>query len=107
MSKQCPPLDISDTDYIPVITVQDLKNSIKENDESFVPEKKILNLKNHIDAIIEEGKWDMDDVFRDTDFKDDRTFDCVVYYLAGYQNETEILLAIFLIYKTLYYMYFF
>lgn len=36
MSIQCPPLDISNTDYIPLITVQDLKNSIKETDESFV-----------------------------------------------------------------------
>ena len=78
-----PTLDISDTDYTPLITIQDLKNAINENDESFVREKKIQNLKNHIDEIIEEGKWDMDDVFADTDFKDDRTFNCVVYYLAG------------------------
>jgi len=81
--KQCLPINISDTDYTPLITFQDLKKSTNENDESFVREKKILNLKFHIDEIIEEGKWDMDDGFRYTDFKDDRTFNCVVYYLAG------------------------
>ncbi|KAF0705158.1 THAP-type domain-containing protein, partial [Aphis craccivora] len=66
-----------DTDYTPLITIQDLKNSINENDESFVREKKILILKSHIDEIIKERKWDMDDVFRDTDFEDDRTFNCI------------------------------
>lgn len=41
MSKQCLPLDISDTDYTPLRTIQDLKNSINENDESLFEKKKI------------------------------------------------------------------
>ncbi|XP_060845707.1 LOW QUALITY PROTEIN: uncharacterized protein LOC132925316 [Rhopalosiphum padi] len=54
------------------------------NDESYAREEKIEKLKNYIDKVVEEGKWDMDDVFRETNFNDDTTFNCVVYYLAGY-----------------------
>lgn len=72
-----------DNDYTPLITISDLKNAINENNESFIREKKILKLKKHIDDIVEEEKWDMDDIFRDSNFKDDATFNCVVYYLAG------------------------
>lgn len=53
-----------------------MMNHLSEN-------KKILNLKTHIDKIVEEGKWDMEDIFEDSDFRDDSTFNCVVYYLAG------------------------
>lgn len=56
---------------------------MNENDESYVRENKIFKLKTYIDDIVEEGRWDMDDVFKDTDFNDDGTFNCVVYYLAG------------------------
>lgn len=74
----------SDKDYAPVITISDLKNAMNENDESNVRENKIFKLKTYIDDIVEEGRWDMDDVFKDNDFNDDGTFNCVVYYLAGY-----------------------
>lgn len=74
---------MSDKDYAPVITISDLKNAMNENDESYVRENKIFKLKTYIDDIVEEGRWDMDDIFKDTDFNDDGTFNCVVYYLAG------------------------
>jgi len=70
-------------DYTPSITLTELKNAIKANDESYAREEKIEKLKNYIDKVVEEGKWDMDDVFRETNFNDDTTFNCVVYYLAG------------------------
>ncbi|XP_060845624.1 uncharacterized protein LOC132925230 [Rhopalosiphum padi] len=73
-----------DTDYAPVITISDLKNSMKENSQLSIRKEKILKLRNHIDEILEEGRWDMDDVFKNNDFSDNVTFDCVVYYLAGY-----------------------
>jgi len=72
-----------DTDYAPVITISDLKNSMKENSQLSITKEKILKLRNHIDEIVEEGRWDIDDVFKNNDFSDNVTFDCVVYYLAG------------------------
>lgn len=58
-----------------------MKTSVNENKAQ--REEKILKLKNHIDEIVEEGRWDMDDVFKDHDMSDNATFECVVYYLAG------------------------
>jgi len=72
-----------DTDYAPVITISDLKNAMKENSQLSIRKEKILKLRHHIDEIVEEGRWDMDDVFKNNDFSDNATFDCVVYYLAG------------------------
>lgn len=72
-----------DTDYAPVISISDLKNLMKENSQVSIRKEKILKLRNHIDEIVEEGRWDMDDVFKNNDFSDVVTFDCVVYYLAG------------------------
>jgi len=56
---------------------------MKENSQLSIRKEKILKLRNHIDEILEEGRWDMDDVFKNNDFSDNVTFDCVVYYLAG------------------------
>lgn len=70
-----------DTDYAPLITISDLKSSVNENKAD--RGEKILKLKNHIDEIIVEGRWDMDDVFKDRDMSDNATFECVVYYLSG------------------------
>jgi len=33
--------------------------------------------------IVEEGRWELDDIFKDSDISKADTFDCVVYYLAG------------------------
>lgn len=40
-------------------------------------------LKSQIDLIAEEGRWDLDDIFENSDISKADTFDCVVYYLAG------------------------
>lgn len=45
--------------------------------------EKINQLKSQIDLIVEEGRWDLDDLFESSDFSKAGTFDCVVYYLAG------------------------
>jgi len=39
-----------DMDYTPSITLTELKNAIKANDESFVREAKIKKLKNYISS---------------------------------------------------------
>jgi len=68
-------------DYVPCINIVDLKESIAENSLE-VRNEKLIKLRNSIDSIVEEGCWDLDDVFRDEDFTDYTTFQCVVYYLA-------------------------
>lgn len=45
--------------------------------------EKINQLKSQIDLIVEEGRWDLDDIFENSDISKADTFDCVVYYLAG------------------------
>lgn len=45
--------------------------------------EKISQLKSQIDLIVEEVRWDLDDIFEDSDISKADTFDCVVYYLAG------------------------
>jgi len=72
-----------DTDYAPVITISDLKNAMKENSQLSIRKEKILKLRHHIDEIVEEGRWDMDDVFKNNDFSDNVICNYVVYYLAG------------------------
>jgi len=53
----------------------------------FIWEKrKKLILIQQIDSVVEEGRWDLDDVFKDTDIKKADTFDRVVYNMAGYSN---------------------
>lgn len=69
-------------DYVPCINIADLKKAITENSLE-VRDEKLTKLRNSIDNIVEEGCWDIDDVFRDEDFTDNTTFQCVVYYLAG------------------------
>ena len=63
--------------------IADLKEAITENSLEDRDEK-LTKLRNNIDNIVEEGCWDIDDVFRDEDFTDNTTFQCVIYYLAGY-----------------------
>lgn len=72
------------SDTIPVISLTDLKDIIKDPENT--PERvlKIRNLKNKIDKIVEEDCWDLDDIFLEHDYADSTVFDCVVYFLAGY-----------------------
>jgi len=46
-------------------------------------ELKVEELKKKIDAIIEDGRWDLDDVLLDQDYADTTVFDCVVNLLTG------------------------
>jgi len=51
-----------------------------------VTEKKIEKLKNQIDIIVEDGQWELDDIFEDHDYyqtPQSTVFECVVYFLAG------------------------
>lgn len=51
---------------------------MKENSTQ-ISDAKILTLRHHIDQVIEEGRWDVDDIFKNNDFTDVETFECVVY----------------------------
>lgn len=73
---------VSDSNYIPLINISDLKEAISENNTE-IRDEKFFKLKQYLDGIVEEGRWDIDDVFKDYDFTDNATFYCVVYYLAG------------------------
>jgi hypothetical protein len=73
---------VSDSNYILLINISDLKEAISENNTE-IRDEKIFKLKQYLDGIVKEGRWDIDDVFKDYDFTDNATFDCVVYYLAG------------------------
>lgn len=59
-----------------------MKDAIKENSTD-IRDAKLSKLRQHLDEIIKEGRWDADEVFRNNDFSDNETFQCVVYYLAG------------------------
>lgn len=61
--------------------ITDLKEAAIKNPSQRV--EKISQLKSQIDFIVEEGRWDLDDIFEDSDISKADTFDCVVYYLAG------------------------
>jgi len=58
-----------------------LKEAAMKNPSQRV--EKINQLKSQIDLIVEEGRWDLDDIFENFDISNADTFDCVVYYLAG------------------------
>jgi len=63
------------------LIITDLKEADIKNPSKRV--EKISQLKSQIDFIVEEGRWDLDDIFEDSDISKADTFDCVVYYLAG------------------------
>lgn len=42
---------------------------MKENSTQ-IRDAKILTLRHHIDQVIEAGRWDVDDIFRNNDFAD-------------------------------------
>jgi len=63
------------------LTNTDLKEAAMKNPSQRV--EKISQLKSQIDLIVEEVRWDLDDIFEDSDISKADTFDCVVYYLAG------------------------
>ena len=57
---------------------------MKKQDQS-TRDYKISKLKTKIDNIIEEGKWDFDDVFQEHNYSDNSSTvsECIVYFLAG------------------------
>lgn len=55
-------------------------------------EGKINRLKQKIDSVVEEGCWDLDDGFKDSDITKAKTIDCVVYYMAEYSNMYYVLI---------------
>lgn len=68
---------------IPVITLSDLKEIVKDPDN--LPERiKKIKLKEKIDKILEDGHYDCDDIFLDHDYADSTSFECIIYYLAGF-----------------------
>lgn len=69
---------------IPVITLSDLKEIVKDPANSPDRVKKIEILKKKIDNILEDGHYDCDDIFLDHDYAESTSFDCIVYYLAGF-----------------------
>lgn len=70
----------------PVISIEDIKDIIKEQNIILERENKINKLKSKIDEIVDDGTWDFDDVFQDHNYcltQDSTVFECVVYFLAG------------------------
>jgi len=37
-----------------------------------------------INDIVDNGCWEVDDIFLEHNYSDSTVFDCLVYYLAGY-----------------------
>lgn len=68
------------------ITVSDLKDIILDPENTPDRIKKIELLKKKIDTIVEDGHYDCDDVFLDHDYTESTSFECIVYYLAGYTH---------------------
>lgn len=74
------------SENVPVISIGDLKEIIKEQNLTSEREEKINRLKSKIDSIVEEGVWDFDDIFQDHNYcqtQNSTVFECVVYFLAG------------------------
>ncbi|XP_050065110.1 uncharacterized protein LOC114121960 [Aphis gossypii] len=69
---------------IPIISLSDLKEIIKDPANSSERIIKITKLKEKIDMIVQEDCWDLDDVLLEHNYADSTVFDCIVYFLAGY-----------------------
>lgn len=65
--------------------MSDLKDIIKNPENSPERIKKIELLKEKIDSILEDGHYDCDDIFIDHNYADSTSFDCIAYYLSGYK----------------------
>lgn len=70
-------------DSIPIISVSDLKEIINLPENTSERVNKINKLKNKIDLAIEDGCWDLDDIFMEHNYNESTVFDCIVYFLAG------------------------
>jgi len=73
-------------DNVPVISICDLRDIVSEQNINSERSIKINILKKKIDSIVEDGQWDLDDVFQDHNYcktTDSTVFECVVYFLAG------------------------
>lgn len=53
---------------VPVISIGDLKEIIKEQNLTSEREEKINRLKLKIDNIVEDGTWDFNDIIQDNDY---------------------------------------
>lgn len=70
----------------PVISITDLRMIVSEQLETSQRKEKIEKLKEKLNKIVENGNWELDDVFNDHNYCDkiDSTvFECIVYFLAG------------------------
>lgn len=56
-----------------------------EQNLTSVRKEQISKLKQKMDSIVEVGKWDFDDVFKDHNYCNinSTVFECVVYFLTG------------------------
>lgn len=72
-------------DNVPMISLNDLKNIINDQNESSERQTKINKLKEKMDSIVEQGHWDFDDIFKDHNYASSNStiFDCIVYFLSG------------------------
>lgn len=68
---------------IPIISLSDLKEIIKDPANRSERIIKITKLKEKIDMIVQEDCWDLDDVLLEHNYAGSTVFDCIVYFLAG------------------------
>jgi hypothetical protein len=68
---------------IPIISLSDLKDIIKDPANSSERIIQINKLKEKIDKIVQEDCWDLDDILLEHNYADSIILDCVVYFLAG------------------------
>jgi len=65
------------------ITVTDLKNIINDPLNSSAREQKLIELKNKIETVVNEGGSELEEILEPNNFSDSTIFDCTVYYLSG------------------------
>ncbi|KAF0747308.1 Uncharacterized protein FWK35_00028091, partial [Aphis craccivora] len=65
---------------IPVITINDLREIVKETANSTTRINKVEKLKEKINNIVDEGCWDIDDIFLEHNYTD-YSFDCILNFI--------------------------
>jgi vacuolar-type H+-ATPase subunit E/Vma4 len=61
----------------------DLKNIIIDSLNSSAREQKLIQLKNKIATVVNEGGTELEGILEPNNFSDSTIFDCTVYYLSG------------------------
>jgi len=83
-------------DNVLMISLNDFKNIIYDQNESSKRQTKINKLKEKMVSIVGQGHWDFDDIFQYHNYASSNStiFDCVVYFLSGEikKNSNGILL---------------